>query len=277
MTEVRDEDDLAQLAADAAALLTFQGELGLSGLALPDDWLSPGSSAARRAQASSVEIGGASAERAPPAARAPAPAGPPPAGDPLAGVALPDEPRAALARIREVLGECTRCKLCKLGRTNIVFGVGSPSARLMFVGEGPGRDEDLLGEPFVGEAGKLLDRMILAMGLKRAEVYIANVVKCRPPRNRDPEPDEIEACEPFLRAQLRIIRPEVIVALGRHASQSLLRDKTPISKLRGRWCTYEGTPLMPTYHPAYLLRSPAEKKPVWEDLQQVMGRLGLAP
>jgi uracil-DNA glycosylase family 4 len=145
------------------------------------------------------------------------------------------------------------------------------------VGEGPGADEDQQGEPFVGRAGQLLTKMIEAMGFARSDVYIANVVKCRPPGNRDPEPDEIEACEPFLKSQIAAIRPRVIVALGRFAVQTLLHDATPISRLRGKWREYEGVKLMPTFHPAYLLRSPAEKKPAWEDLQQVMKEFGKSP
>lgn len=179
----------------------------------------------------------------------------------------------ALAAIREELGDCTRCKLAG-GRTHLVFGVGNPSAELVFAGEGPGEEEDRQGEPFVGRAGQLLTRMIEAMGFARGDVYIANVVKCRPPGNRNPEPDEIEACEPFLRAQLAAIRPKVIVALGKFAAQTLLREATPISKLRGRWFAYEGVKLMPTFHPAYLLRSPDEKKKAWDDLQLVMKELG---
>ncbi len=178
-----------------------------------------------------------------------------------------------LIAIRGELGECARCKLAK-ARHHLVFGVGDPRAELVFVGEGPGEDEDLQGEPFVGRAGQLLTKMIEAMGFARGDVYIANVVKCRPPGNRNPEPDEIEACEPYLRAQLAAIRPKVIVALGKFAAQTLLRDGTPISKLRGRWFTYEGVRLMPTFHPAYLLRSPDEKKKAWEDLQLVMKELG---
>ena len=175
--------------------------------------------------------------------------------------------------VREELGECSRCKLAP-GRTTLVFGVGNPRAELVFVGEGPGADEDAQGEPFVGRAGQLLTRMIEAMGYRREEVYIANVVKCRPPGNRNPEPDEIEACEPFLRAQLAAIGPKVIVALGKFAAQTLLRDTTPITRLRGRWSEYEGVKLMPTFHPAYLLRSPEEKKKAWDDLQLVMVALG---
>jgi uracil-DNA glycosylase family 4 len=179
----------------------------------------------------------------------------------------------ALLAIRRGLGECTRCKLAA-GRTHVVFGVGNPRAELLFVGEGPGADEDQQGEPFVGKAGQLLTKMIEAMGFRREDVYIANVVKCRPPGNRNPEPDEIAACEPFLRAQIAAISPKVIVALGKFAAQTLLRDPTPISKLRGRWSSYGGVKLMPTFHPAYLLRSPEEKKRAWEDLQLVMKELG---
>jgi DNA polymerase len=181
-----------------------------------------------------------------------------------------------LLAIRRDLGDCRRCKLAG-GRTNLVFGVGNPSAELMFVGEGPGGDEDLQGEPFVGRAGQLLTKMIEAMGFRRSEVYIANVVKCRPPGNRDPEPDEIDACEPFLRRQIAAIHPKVVVALGRFAVQTLLRDPTPISRQRGRWREYEGVRLMPTFHPAYLLRNPAEKKAAWEDLKLVMKEFGKAP
>jgi DNA polymerase len=181
-----------------------------------------------------------------------------------------------LLAVREELGECTRCKLGR-GRTNLVFGVGSPAAELAFVGEGPGEDEDLQGEPFVGRAGQLLTKMIEAMGYRREDIYIANVVKCRPPGNRNPEPDEIEACEPFLRAQLAALRPKVVVALGKFAAQTLLRDPSPISRLRGRWFDYAGIRLMPTFHPAYLLRSPNEKAKAWEDLQLVMRQLGKAP
>jgi DNA polymerase len=156
-----------------------------------------------------------------------------------------------------------------------VFGVGNPDAELMFVGEGPGRQEDLQGEPFVGEAGALLTR-IIENGLKvrRSDVYIANIVKCRPPGNRDPEPDEVEACEPFLRAQIQQVKPRVLVALGKYAAQTLLRTQTPIGRLRGRWHTYEGIDLMPTFHPAYLLRNEQGKRPVWEDMQAVMRKLG---
>jgi uracil-DNA glycosylase family 4 len=180
-----------------------------------------------------------------------------------------------LEDVRAEMGECTRCKLHK-GRHSIVFGVGNPKARLVFVGEAPGEDEDLQGIPFVGKAGGLLTKMIEAMGLKREDVYICNTVKCRPPNNRNPEPDELAACEPFLKGQLAALKPQVIVTLGKFAAQALLRDDTAISRLRGQWRAYEGIPLMPTFHPAYLLRSPGEKGKVWDDLKQVMKKLDLS-
>ena len=181
-----------------------------------------------------------------------------------------------LPRIREDIGDCTRCKLHK-GRTKIVFGTGNPNADLMFVGEGPGRDEDLSGEPFVGRAGKLLTDMIKAMGLQRENVYIANVVKCRPPENRLPEKDEITTCSPFLMRQIDAIKPKVICTLGSCSAQTLLQTALGISKLRGEWFDFRGTKLMPTYHPAYLLRNPGAKPEVWKDLQKVMAVLGLQP
>lgn len=180
-----------------------------------------------------------------------------------------------LSLIREEIGDCRRCKLCER-RTQIVFGVGNSRAQLMFVGEGPGEDEDRQGEPFVGRAGQLLTEIITrGMGLQRSDVYIANVVKCRPPGNRNPEPDEIAACQPFLLRQIDVISPKVIVALGKFAAQTLLDTTTPISKLRGRWFDFRGRKLMPTFHPSYLLRNPADKKLVWEDIQLVMQALGL--
>jgi DNA polymerase len=184
-------------------------------------------------------------------------------------------PKETLEAIREDLGDCQRCKLCD-GRNQIVFGSGDPDADLMFIGEAPGANEDRQGLPFVGRAGDLLTKMILAMGLQREEVYIANIIKCRPPGNRDPESDEINACEPFLIRQIRSIQPKVIVTLGRYSAHTLLRIKTPITRLRGQWTTYQKVKLMPTLHPAYLLRSPAAKKDAWADLQAVMAELGLA-
>jgi DNA polymerase len=175
--------------------------------------------------------------------------------------------------VREELGDCQRCKLAR-GRQNIVFGQGSPQARLMFVGEAPGFEEDVQGLAFVGKAGQLLTKIIEAMGLTRDEVYIANVIKCRPPENRNPEPDEILACQPFLQKQIQSIRPRVIVGLGKFAGQWLLKTAEPISRLRGRLGDYEGIRVMPTYHPAYLLRNPAAKKDVWEDMKVVRGLLG---
>jgi DNA polymerase len=183
----------------------------------------------------------------------------------------------SLEQIRKALGDCKRCKLGST-RKNLVFGVGNPTARLIFVGEGPGADEDEKGEPFVGDAGRMLNRIITAMGIKREEVYICNVVKCRPPGNRNPEPDEIGACAPFLLRQLTSVRPEVIVALGKFASQTLLDTKEPISKLRGRFRDFHGIPLMPTYHPSYLLRSGGNSDSfwdVWEDMTQVLQLLKL--
>ena len=179
----------------------------------------------------------------------------------------------SLEELRAAIGDCQRCKLCS-GRTNLVFGVGNPRAKLMFVGEGPGRDEDLQGEPFVGRAGQLLTDIITkGMGLKREDVYICNVVKCRPPENRNPEPDEVAACEPFLKKQIDIVRPDIIVGLGKFAVQTLLQSKVAISKLRGNWHSYHGIKLMPTFHPAYLLRNPADKKLVWEDIKKVIKEL----
>jgi uracil-DNA glycosylase family 4 len=214
-----------------------------------------------------VEDGPSEAESARPSVEAPA-------GQGRNGPPVPARRETPhLEEVRRTLGDCRRCKLCS-GRKNIVFGVGNPKARLVFVGEGPGADEDTQGIPFVGAAGQLLTRMIQAMGLSRDDVYICNVVKCRPPGNRNPEPDEIEACQPFLEAQLRAIQPEVIVALGKFAAQTLLKTQTPITRLRGQWREYLGIALMPTFHPAYLLRNPAEKKAAWADLQAVMARLG---
>jgi uracil-DNA glycosylase family 4 len=177
---------------------------------------------------------------------------------------------ASLEELRTAIGDCRRCKLWP-GRTHLVFGVGNRNARLMFIGEGPGRDEDLQGEPFVGRAGQLLTDIITkGMGLRREDVYIANVIKCRPPDNRNPEPDEVASCEPFLKKQIDLIQPEIIVALGKFAVQTLLQSKVPITRLRGNWHIYHGIKLMPTFHPAYLLRNPGDKKLVWEDIKKVI-------
>jgi uracil-DNA glycosylase len=196
------------------------------------------------------------------------------------------DPVAALRLIREDLGDCTRCKLHKQGRKQIVFGVGNPRAELMFVGEGPGADEDTQGEPFVGRAGQLLNNMIKAMGLRREDVYIANIVKCRPPGNRQPERDECETCSPFLMRQIATVKPKAIVALGATAAKNLLAINAPMSELRGRWydfkpagsdASWAGARLAVTYHPAFLLRDPRQKGEAWKDLQMVMKYLGIVP
>jgi uracil-DNA glycosylase len=193
-------------------------------------------------------------------------------------VAAPEEAPAEPSRgpslevVREELGECTRCKL-STSRTNIVFGVGSQTAALMFVGEAPGAEEDRRGEPFVGAAGQLLDRMIAAMGWTRDSVYIANVLKCRPPGNRDPEADEVAECLPFLHRQIESIAPRLIVTLGKPAAHALLGTTAPISALRGRFHEFHGIPVMPTFHPAFLLRSPDRKRDAWSDLKQVIDEL----
>jgi uracil-DNA glycosylase len=196
------------------------------------------------------------------------------------------DPIAALKLIREDLGDCTRCKLHQQGRKQIVFGVGNPRAELMFVGEGPGADEDAQGEPFVGRAGQLLNNMIKAMGLRREDVYIANIVKCRPPGNRTPEPDECETCSPFLMRQIATIKPKVVVALGATAAKNLLAMNSSLGDLRGRFYDFKpagsdtswpGARLAVTYHPAYLLRDPRQKGETWKDLQMVMKYLGIEP
>jgi len=196
------------------------------------------------------------------------------------------DPIAALRLIREDLGDCTRCRLHKQGRKQIVFGVGNPRADLMFVGEGPGADEDTQGEPFVGRAGQLLNNMIKAMGIRREDVYIANVVKCRPPGNRTPERDECETCSPFLMRQIAVVKPKVVVALGAVAAKTLLAMNAPMSELRGRFydfmpsgvrSAWPGTKLAVTYHPAFLLRDPRQKVEAWKDLQMVMKFLELKP
>ena len=185
------------------------------------------------------------------------------------------DPGQALRLIREDLGDCTRCRLHKQGRKQIVFGVGNPKAELMFIGEAPGADEDQQGEPFVGRAGQLLNNMIKAMGLRREDVYIANIIKCRPPGNRTPEREECETCSPFLMRQIAAIKPKAIVALGAVAAKTLLAINAPMSEFRGRWFDFRGTKLAVTYHPAFLLRDPRQKKETWKDLQMVMKELQL--
>src|SRR5688500_14141863 len=190
--------------------------------------------------------------------------------DSATGVILAQSNDDSLAAIESDIGpDCRRCKLCSMGRSQIVFGVGNPKARLMFVGEAPGEEEDKRGEPFVGRAGQLLTKIIEAIGLTREQIYIANVIKCRPPGNRNPEPDEVEQCEPYLFRQIDVIKPRVIVPLGKFAAQSLLKTMDPITRLRGRQFDYRGAALIPTFHPAYLLRNPSAKREVWEDMKKV--------
>ncbi len=238
------------LGAALADHLEFLGELGVPGLSEDPAWRErPGE---RTAQAGGTAAG---------------------SQDEGAEVAS-NTAGAELEAVRLELGEdCDRCKLHRLGRRQVVFGVGNPEARLMFVGEAPGRDEDEQGIPFVGRAGQLLTKMIEAMGYRRDEVYIANVIKCRPPENRNPQPDEVFACEPFLFRQVEAIRPAVIVALGTFAAQALLKTQDSISRLRGRVFKYGGARLIPTFHPAYLLRSPERKRDAWEDLKRAKALL----
>jgi DNA polymerase len=186
----------------------------------------------------------------------------------------PADKAEALEELKRKFGACGACRLSK-GRKTVVFGEGNPDARLMFIGEGPGREEDLQGRPFVGDAGKLLTSLVNRMGFQREEVYIANVVKCRPPMNRDPQEDEVAACLPVLRRQVEIIAPEVIMLLGRVAAQAVLETKIPISKLRGKFTAFQDIPVMPTFHPAYLLRNPKEKMLVWADAQKILEKLGM--
>jgi DNA polymerase len=235
---------------DLAAHLRYYEEIGVQGISRDARWRQRGATATAPIAPSSPIA--PSAPHAPNASLAPS--------------------AIRLTEIRADIGDCTRCKLHS-GRTHIVYGVGNPEATVMFVGEGPGADEDLQGEPFVGRAGQLLTQIIKAMGFAREEVYIANVVKCRPPGNRNPEPDEIARCEPFLHAQIAAIRPRVIVALGKFAAQTLLATDTPISRLRGQFHSLRDIDVMPTFHPSYLLRNPAAKREVWEDMKMVIARL----
>jgi DNA polymerase len=266
MQAVRSQDDVAALARALLAHVEAARALGVRGV--------PRASAR-------VEGPGGAALRSPTIAPGHDPralhAGATTAGAaaPPAQLALGESRADTLEELRADIGDCTRCKLAP-HRTHLVFGVGNPKARLVFVGEAPGADEDARGEPFVGRAGQLLTEIITkGMKLRRDDVYICNVIKCRPPGNRNPEPDEVASCEPFLRRQLELIAPQVVVGLGKFAVQTLLRSKSPITQLRGRWFDYHGIMLMPTFHPAYLLRNPADKRLVWEDVQKVMRVLGL--
>jgi uracil-DNA glycosylase len=249
-----DQDQLNQLKEH----LRFASELGVAGVSRDAAWRVRGQ-AEREGQVGQVGQAGQAGEQTERKGAAP--------------VALFKSPADALVAIREDLGDCTRCKLHTLGRRQVVFGVGNAQADLMFVGEAPGADEDIQGEPFVGRAGQLLTKIIEAIGLSRGDVYIANVIKCRPPQNRNPEQDEVDTCEPFLFRQIDVIQPKVIVALGTFAARALLRTLDPISRLRGRVFEYRGAKLIPTFHPAYLLRNPASKREVWEDMKLVRSLL----
>jgi uracil-DNA glycosylase len=257
MPSLASQGELAELARALRTWVEYERELGVEGY--------PPAPTPRSGAVAAADV-----------LPTPAPAAPRVAAPTLDLFAEPGVARAGtLEELRAAIGDCQRCKLAR-HRTHLVFGVGNPHARLVFVGEGPGHDEDLQGEPFVGRAGQLLTEIITkGMKLRREDVYICNVIKCRPPDNRNPEPDEVASCEPFLIRQLQLIRPEVIVALGKFAAQTLLRTKAPITQLRGRWFDYQGVKLMPTFHPAYLLRNPADKRVVWEDIQNVMRALGL--
>ena len=249
--------------ADIASHLKLFGELGVQGISRDPIWRER-APATPHAAAPDAPDAGPVADAAATAPEAPL--------TPPAHLQHPQHPQNPqhLQSLRSEIGDCTRCKLHGLGRRQIVFGVGNPHAELMFVGEAPGADEDVKGEPFVGRAGQLLTKIIEAIQLKREDVYLANVIKCRPPGNRNPEPDEVSTCEPFLAQQIAIIRPKVIVALGTFAAHLLLKTDVPISRLRGR--VHElpgGTKLVPTFHPAFLLRSPERKRDVWEDMKIV--------
>ncbi|MGE3177257.1 MAG: uracil-DNA glycosylase [Vicinamibacterales bacterium] len=243
--------------------LAFAAELGVAGVSRDPDWRRRVDDApvSREPEAGTPAVA-ASPTEAIASGAAPVEAEPP--------APLYANRAEALAAVKADIGaDCSRCKLHRLGRTQVVFGVGNPDAELMFVGEAPGGDEDIQGVPFVGRAGQLLTKIIEAIELTRDQVYIANVIKCRPPQNRNPEPDEVETCEPFLFAQIDIIQPKVIVALGTFATRALLRTMDPISRLRGRIYDYRGAKLVPTFHPAYLLRNPSSKRDVWEDMKLV--------
>ena len=237
--------------------LKFAAEIGVAGVSREAAWRTRAEGRASAAPANAEDAG---AELAPPDV----------------AMTLFKNPAAALLAQRADIGEdCSRCKLHTLGRTQIVFGAGNPGADLMFVGEAPGADEDEQGIPFIGRAGQLLTKIIEAIDLTRDEVYIANIIKCRPPQNRNPEPDEVASCEPFLFRQIDAIQPKVIVALGKYAAQTLLRTETPISRLRGQVFDYRGAKLIPTFHPAYLLRNPSSKREVWEDMKLVRSLLNV--
>jgi DNA polymerase len=244
--------------------LEFFGELGIEGMRLDPEWRSRADSGASLVRLADADVTLSASESG-----QTGPTRPVPQLQPVEMHVYASQIDALAALRIEIGPDCSRCKLHTLGRKQVVFGVGNPNADLMFVGEGPGADEDIQGEPFVGRAGQLLTKIIEAIDLRREDVYIANVIKCRPPNNRNPEPDEVEQCEPFLFRQVDIIRPKVIVALGKFAAQCLLKSDAPITRIRGREFTYRDSVLIPTYHPAYLLRNPSAKRDVWEDMKKV--------
>ena len=255
---------------DLRAHLEFFTELGVDGVRLEPEWHTRAVNRPLRSESMEPEepIGPTD----PPEQR---PAEPTEPSEPVRVFSSSVE---ALDALRVEIGpDCRLCKLHTLGRKQVVFGVGNPNADLMFVGEAPGADEDIQGEPFVGRAGQLLTKIIEAIGMQRSDVYIANVIKCRPPGNRNPEPDEVERCEPFLFRQIDLIKPKVIVALGKFAAQSLLKTNDPITRLRGREYRFRSAILMPTFHPAYLLRNPSSKREVWEDMKRVRAILTETP
>jgi uracil-DNA glycosylase len=272
MTDLQKE--FLEIVADIRAHLEYQRALGVKAIELPSGVSGPFEArpaAAREGSARPVP----SASHRPVPERTPAATAASPVAAPAGSVETPSSGPLTLEAIREEIGDCTRCKLHK-GRNSIVYGEGDPKATIVFVGEGPGFEEDQQGRPFVGAAGQLLTDIIeKGMKIKRAEVYICNIVKCRPPNNRNPEPDEVEACIGFVKKQIRAINPKVIVTLGNVPTQNLLNTKQGITRMRGTWQEYEGIPVMPTFHPSYLLRSPGEKKKVWEDIQLVMKKLGM--
>ena len=254
-------------------LLAYLGEIGYGDVYLrPRSPMAPVMASELASEPVAPEPPAAALPETAPPEPPPQAAAPPPPSSPAMGEDDAAERAAALAAFGASVEGCTRCRLAE-GRQKVVFGSGNPDADLMFIGEGPGAEEDRQGLPFVGAAGELLSRIIQAMEMTRDEVYIANVVKCRPPGNRDPQPDEVAACRGYLERQIALVRPRVIVALGRVAAQALLGTDSPIGQMRGRWYSIQGVPAMVTYHPAALLRNPALKRPTWEDLQQVRDRL----
>jgi uracil-DNA glycosylase len=256
---------------DFAEHLRFFQQLGVTGVSRDPAWRTrrqPAAIAGVPGRADEAESPDVSPAAEAPAGREPATVSRRTGEAPGASRARSDAASLLTVLRAEIGPACVRCKLHALGRTQVVFGVGDPAAKLMFVGEAPGADEDLQGEPFVGRAGQLLTRIIEAIGLRREDVYIANVIKCRPPGNRNPEPDEVDCCEPFLFRQVDAIAPRVVVALGKFAAQSLLKTTEPITRLRGRVFNYRGASLIPTFHPAYLLRNPSAKRDVWDDMKK---------